>query len=318
MLIQGDGVAAYGCAHLLGQAGFQIELEAVDRPRLPLIVLGQRALALLRDIFDRPDLLSDAPPISQRVVKWGAGPPVTLPHSAVIVSEQILLEAIRPPLASGAERDFPWTILAAGRLIDEDSETLMASAVPVMLHSTADRETCWIESLDDGWLFLTPGWLLAVGAPADLLLRTSLVVGHQIAQLGESRGPFPVSARIAATLGEPGWLACGSAAMAFDPICGDGTAHAVREAVLASAVIRAIAEGGDEAALLDHYHARLLAGFQRHLILCRQFYATGGTGAMWRAEVQAIDRRIACCKPALAKHAVFRYQLRGFELEAVR
>ena len=29
-----------------------------------------------------------------------------------------------------------------------------------------------------------------------------------------------------------GWLACGTAAMGFDPICGDGTGYAVREGIL--------------------------------------------------------------------------------------
>ena len=38
----------------------------------------------------------------------------------------------------------------------------------------------------------------------------------------------------------PGWLSCGTAALSFDPICGDGTGHAVREGILAAAVIFAV------------------------------------------------------------------------------
>jgi hypothetical protein len=106
--------------------------------------------------------------------------------------------------------------------------------------------------------------------------------------------------------------------MAFDPICGDGTAHAIREAILASAVIRAIAGGGSRDDLLSHYKARLTAGFQRHLMLCRQFYLSGGTAGLWTSELESIDRGIQWCNAALANHAGFRYQLRGFELEAVR
>ena len=89
-----------------------------------------------------------------------------------------------------------------------------------------------------------PGWLLAVGAPAEALLAKSRVIAHEIAEMGASSGEFPAYARIASPLCAPGWLACGTAAMAFDPICGDGTAHAIREAILASAVIRALANGG--------------------------------------------------------------------------
>ena len=75
---------------------------------------------------------------------------------------------------------------------------------------------------------------------------------------------------------------------------------------------------GDEDELLAHYQARLIAGFQRHLALCREFYRSGGDGPMWRSESQQIDRGIEWCHARLAEHSAFRYQLRGFELEAVR
>jgi len=106
--------------------------------------------------------------------------------------------------------------------------------------------------------------------------------------------------------------------MAFDPICGDGTAHAIREAILASAVVRALARGDSAEHLLSHYAMRLTAGFERHLTHCRQFYMSGGTSGLWRSELEAIDRGIQWCRAALADHTGFRYQLRGFELEAVR
>lgn len=71
--------------------------------------------------------------------------------------------------------------------------------------------------------------------------------------------------------------------------------------------------------LLSHYAARLTAGFQRHVTLCRQFYSSGGTGLLWDPELETLDRGILWCSSAtLGKHAGFRYQLRGFELEVVR
>jgi 2-polyprenyl-6-methoxyphenol hydroxylase-like FAD-dependent oxidoreductase len=190
--------------------------------------------------------------------------------------------------------------------------------VPVRLNDSSDPAACWIESLPDGWLFLAPGWLLSVGAPAETLLAGSRIVAIEIAERGASWGEFPAYARIASPLGAPGWLACGTAAMAFDPICGDGTAHAIREAILASAVIRALANGGHLDELLRHYEARLTAGFRRHLMLCRQFYLSGGTGALWRRELDAIHRGLQWSDARLGAHPNFRYQLRGFELEAVR
>jgi hypothetical protein len=186
----------------------------------------------------------------------------------------------------------------------------MASAVPVAL-------------LENGWLFLIPnspssGWLLAVAGAPEVLAGRSSVVATEIAHCHSSSGEFPAYARIASPVCAPGWLACGPAAMAFDPICGDGTAHAIREAILASAVIRALANGGSADALLAHYEARLTAGFRRHLVLCRGFYQSIGTTRLWRAELEAIDRGIQWCDARLGTDVSFRYRLRGFELEAVR
>lgn len=322
-------MAAYCCAHLLTKAGLPVEFQPVDRPRLPVILLGDQALALIRDVFGQPDLFADLPRIRKRIVAWGPGTkPVALEHSAVALSEEALLESIRPAgvgRSANAARTSAcatWTIFAARPLpaptVDHCFGSRMASAVPVMLKEGSDPSACWIESLEDGWLFLTPGWLLSVGAPAEKLLGASGVIAHEIARMGDSSGEFPAYARIASPLCAPGWLACGTAAMAFDPICGDGTAHAIREAILASAVLRALANGGPPDDLLSHYEARLTAGFRRHLVLCRQFYLSGGAGALWRSELDAIDRGIRWSDAKLGAHASFRYQLRGFELEAVR
>jgi hypothetical protein len=323
VIIRGDGVAAYCCAYLLHKAGLQVDLQPVDRPRLPVILLGDQALALIRDIFEQPGLLADAPRIRKRVVAWGAdAAPVTVEHSAVLVSEETLLDAIRPELTAAADEEPRWTIYAARPLPSPSTEysfgSRMASAIPVTVKEGAGSAGCWVESLDDGWLFLTPNWLLAVGASADTLLGRSRLVAAEIIRCGTARGTFPAYPRLALPLGAPGWLACGTAAMAFDPICGDGTAHAIREAILASAVIRALAAGGPADELLAHYEARLTAGFQRHLGFCRPFYLSGGTEPFWRSELAEVDRGVQWCAAALAKHASFRYQLRGLELEAVR
>jgi hypothetical protein len=327
VIIRGDGVAASCCAYLLNKAGFRIDPQPVDRPRLPVILLGDHALALIRDIFDQPALFSDLPRIRKRVVAWGPdAPPLTVEHSAVVVSEEALLDGIRPVLttehaaAGNATEETDWAIFAARPLpaptTDYSFGTRMASAVRVTLAEGSDPGACWIESLEDGWLFLVNGWLLSVGSPAEELLGRSRVVAREITQLARQGGEFPAYARIASPLGAPGWLACGTAAMALDPICGDGTAYAIREAILASAVIRALAKNVPSADLLSHYEARLTAGFQRHLMLCRQFYLSGGTGALWREELDAIDRGIQWSEAKLRAHSSFRYQLRGFELEA--
>jgi hypothetical protein len=329
VVIRGDGVAAYCCTHLLHKAGFQVALEHVARPKLPAIMLGDQALALIRDVFEQPGLLHNLPRITKRVVAWGPGAePLAVEHSAVVVSEEVLLAAIRPSHIREANpaQEARWTVFAAPPLppptVERRFGSRMAFAVPVALKDKSDPGACRIESLEDGWLFLIPnaprsGWLLTVGGAPQILLGASRVVTAEIAHCGCSLGGFPAYARIASPLCRPGWLACGTAAMAFDPICGDGTAHAIREAILASAVIRALANGGDGDNLLLHYETRLTAGFRRHLGLCRDFYQSGGTAPLWRSELDAIDRGIRWCDGQFSAGAGFRYRLRGFELEAV-
>src|SRR5215471_17038611 len=73
VLVRGDGVAAYCCAHLLEQAGIAVALDRPDRPRLPALMLSESALALIADTFGNQDLFRDLPRIRTRVVLWGSG-----------------------------------------------------------------------------------------------------------------------------------------------------------------------------------------------------------------------------------------------------
>lgn len=134
----------------------------------------------------------------------------------------------------------------------------------------------------------------------------------------ESEGPtFPAHPRISFPLCGLDWLACGSAAMAFDPICGDGTAHAVREAILAAAVIRAAESGDERTKLQSHYQARLLAGFERHLLLCMNFYHSGFGGPWWEREAAALEDGVAWCRKHRGNFSDFQFRLQGSELVAV-
>lgn len=330
--MRGDGVAAYCCAHLLGQAGFPIALDRPSRARIPAIMLSEAAISLIADVFGHKDLFRDLPRIRSRAVLWGPNAAaVTLPHAAVVVSEQTLLGSLRPhsmaPESSGRAQ---WNVFASRPLPPESAEERFGSRVArawsVEL-TNGDVPGCWIESCEDGWLFLIgsgdgTGWLLSVGGGSGAALERSRLVAKQIARLGESGGEFPAHPRMVAPLCGTGaegqmWLACGTAAIAFDPICGDGTAHAVREAILAAAVIRAISAGAPAHEVFGHYESRLTAGFQRHLANCVGFYRSGGNSRWWTAELEAIERGLDWCAGRMAKFPVFRYRLNGYELEVV-
>jgi hypothetical protein len=219
-----------------------------------------------------------------------------------------------------------WTISASAPLrrssVEHHFGSRPAAASPIRLKPASDAEACWIESLENGWLFLVPsgdaaGWLLSVGDSAESLVGKSRLIGAQISELSPARGTFLSHPRVAMPLSEPGWLACGSAATGFDPLCGDGTGNAVREAILGSAVVRAAIDGTDVHHLVAHYQARLLAGFQRHVALCFDFYQSGRSGPWWDSQLHDLQHGLEWCSRQLARFDVFRYRLNGFKLEPV-
>jgi hypothetical protein len=327
VLIRGDGVAARCCAHLLVRSGFSVSVERTTRPRLPAIMLGIPAQQLIRDIFGRDELFRDLPPICKRIVAWGpSANPIALDHSAVVVSEEVLLDRLGAPPEPTGRLDPAWTVLASPPLPAAANEhrfgSRIACAMPVELKDTAEPAACWIESLAEGWLFLVAnaprsGWLLSLGLHPEELLGQSAVVRDRIAQVDSPTAQFAASPRVVVPLAGPGWIACGTAAMAFDPICGDGTAHAVREAILASAVIGAATRGEDIDALLSHYEARLIGGFRRHLVHCFEYYASGRGGPWWHSESESVARGIDWCSRRMNGYPNFRYRLNGLELQAI-
>jgi len=308
-----------------------VELEASSRPRVPAVMLSEAAIKLMADVFGHRDLFRELPRIQHRTVLWGSqAEPVVLPHSAVVVSEKILLDHIRPAIPIAAvPRPSEWEIFSSRPSPPGAAEqrfgTRTARAYSVELN-TAGEPGCWVESAEDGWLFLigsedSTGSLLCVGGVCGAPLEGSRLIAKQIRYVHAPNGEFPAHPRIMIPLcgcaEDRRWLACGTAALAFDPICGDGTAHAVREAVLAAAAVRAISNGESADHVFAHYESRLTAGFHRHLANCIGFYRSGGDGPWWTAELHALERGLAWCAERLARFPPFRYRLNGFQLEAV-
>lgn len=320
--IRGSGVAAMSCAHLLARAGIETDVIAIARPAVPAVMLSDPALALLRDVLGRPDLFADKPRIDRRVVAWGADKPMFLPHGAITVSETDLDTALAPAPSAGIGR--PDIILHAAAPFPAGElrrfSARAAGAASVTLRYPEDQSACWIEAVPEGWLFLIPAgesdaaWLLGVGGSLERLIAQSRHLSARIDQLGITTAQFDVSPRLHTSLQGEDWLACGTAAIAFDPICGDGTAQALREAVLAVAVITAWRDGGDPAALRIHHESMLLATMRRHLRLCANFYRSGGTSDWWHAQMVSLAEGFDWCTARLASMPEPRYQLQDFRL----
>lgn len=319
--IKGSGIAATTCAYLLNRAGLRVASQAAHRAPVPTILLSEATLALVRGLFDRADLFADSPHITRRIVAWG-GPAVTMPHRAALASEESVQAALPTidPAPAGSPADC--TLYATPPLPVGDLHIFgdrNAIAAKVRLADPACAQEGRVEAVTNGWLFLVPaepgeGWLLAVGDGLDTLLGQSRLIAPVVDAMGATSIPFMAAPRLHLPLCGDDWLACGTAALGFDPICGDGTAQSVREAILAAAVLTGMAEGEDPAALRTHYQSMLIAAMRRHLLLCAQFYATGGQGDWWRAQHDALMAGHRRCTALLATMPEPRYALDGFHL----
>lgn len=326
VLLRGQGVAIATTAHLLHNAGIGVTRDRGQRRPVPVIMLSDPALALLRDVFGQPDMFADRTRIERRVVRWGAGDPVAMPHGAVVVAEDDLASVLDggPGQASPFLPRFgaSTTIHGMGPFPVGTMQSFgerLSSTARIRLSPRADPATCWVESVDDGWLFLIPdgsggAWLLAIGDTPEVLAAQAPMIAPLIDTMDAAGASFDTSPRMLEQLAGDGWLACGTAALAFDPICGDGTAQAVREAILASAVVTALTRGEDPDSLTTHYHSMLLAAMRRHLQLSLPFYGGAGSGNWWREQYSAARAGYDWCTARLSVMPEPRFGLHGFNL----
>lgn len=304
--VEGDGIASVCVARLLRDAGVPCIREQKQRPKVAAILLSQATQHLLREIFpasnEHDDVFEGFLPIRRRIVLWGnASEPVDLPHLGIVAPEEILLQRLWQQ--TSRENEDTATASCQWHVRTLASPAVTQSTLPfgqrhayitvAQLLPSAPQDACWVESVNNGWLFLLPrgeaqATLMAVGDEPTTLLQNSRLISNQLDSLASVSTVVPASPQLAAMLAEPGTIACGSAAMSFDPLCGEGAGNAVREAFLAAAVVRAALQGHPVDAVTRHYEDRLRRGFARHLETCLQFYQSGGTGMFWQAQVNAL------------------------------
>src|SRR5262249_15005115 len=207
--VRGDGVAALTCSYLLQTAGFNVAIQRNSRNYLPSLMVSASSQALFCDILNTQEAFSILPRITTRVVKWGSSAtPIALPHSAVVVSEEFLQDRIAKLVRfNGESNGSPDCTIISSRPLPQGSiehafGERMASVVPVKLQSRSASSTCWIESVNEGWLFLLPdgssggakrkrgsaqpqGWLMSVGGHLNFQLGQSEVVAEQIEHISE-------------------------------------------------------------------------------------------------------------------------------------
>jgi len=305
---------------LLVKSGFSVTVERPQRRKMPFILVGGVTQALLCDIAGDPGLFRDFPRIRKRTVVWGPDAEArVLDHSAAIVSEQALLDRLWTGWCGAGERPAEWTILAAAPAPGSENHFGSRKAHVAEVDLKSERAACWIESFDCGWMFLiaredSTGSLISVGARPRAFLESSRCIADLISGVREAEGEQPAYPRIVTPMWGSGWILCGTAAMALDPLCGDGSGHSIREGILASAVLRAIARGSEPRDVLEHYEFRLRAAFQRHLELCEKYYAAGRSGPWWDSELALLRGGLQWSRTHAAARSEWRYRLEGFDL----
>ena len=326
--IEGEGVAAACCAQLFSDRGQLFSFARAVRPKPGAVLLSRQTVALIAEIFPAIDLISVCHPIEKRIVAWGEAEPITLPHVAFVIAEDDLLARLWQQVSlsdPSAEQPTGWRFLSRASSCPQQKVfgTRIASVTRALLKRHAERGACWIESVAAGWLFLLPrgdeaATLISVGDRPDALLSQSRLIANIIDGVHGPATEVPAYPRIARPLGGDGWLACGGAAMAFDPLCGEGTGNAVRQAYLATALYASLRAGEPVKDLLVHYTSRQMHGLLRHLQLCLRFYESGGATPFWRSEAAMLQQGIDWARRVLQQDTrPPAYRLVGRQLQPI-
>lgn len=353
-LVVGRGVAALASAHLLRRRGWTVNAQRQPPGPLPTLVLGTTTCELLRHVFGaEPDPLRGAHRLAGRVVAWGAdAQPAVVSQQAAVIDQALLLARLdevvlragneRAERPLGGEAAAGWVVDASGR-----SSTVAATlgnarrrtvgartlvAQDMTLTRRAPRAASMIETVPGGWLFLAPGGgdrgLLQAMVPqptaqpaatiADMLEDSRLVAPALGGPASEVK-VFAAAPRILTPLCGPGWIAVGDAATALDPICGDGTGHGLRAALLAAAVLEANADADawSGRGCLRHYEVRVHKAFLDHLRACVSYYSGGWTSDVWTGEIASMTSELKSEGSRRIDGAPLRYGLYDEQLVAL-
>lgn len=327
VVIDGSGVAACCCAKLLRMSGSTVSVDPQFRNAGPVLMLSEQTQKLLADIFHTKSLFPGAIQIRQRVVLWGKDAEVAvLPHSGLVMDESALLRAmwgLLSPASAAASPD--WRIASSQASPQSQLHAFgkrIAITSRIRFKSNAPQDACWMESLETGWLFLLPsgngaGSLISVGGEPATLVAQSRLISEQVETIEDAGKRFAAYPRINTPLCGEGWIACGTAALGFDPICGEGAGNAAREAILASAIVSGVAKGLSVEELLTLYQSRLIHGFLRHLALCLDFYRSACQSDWWQSEISYLEEGITWARQQLNEVKQQKYCLAGFELQPI-
>lgn len=318
-MIGGAGLAAVAAAKLLGDRGAEVRLVAPPRQTGRIVAIPIETVMLASSLFgcDVADLAIGTT-VERRRVDWSDGAADTVPQTALVCDAGEFAAALarRLPPSCGLggsmdDEDADWIVNAAGRSSDAVAGGTRIGQFAWIANVGSDVETT-VTATALGWIFtaphprgglavlmVTPSAATAAATVGDVAARLALagrdVPAADIVAIGRAE---PVAPQFAAPLVEKNRVRVGDAALALDPLRGDGAGFALRGALLAQAVMSGIGEGGDRGQLAGHYDRRLREVFVSHLHGCSAHYRAARHAEIWRHDIAAMDHLAARMEPA--------------------
>jgi 2-polyprenyl-6-methoxyphenol hydroxylase-like FAD-dependent oxidoreductase len=311
IVIRGSGLAGVAAAKLLHDRGMDVRFTAWPQRNDRIIAIPIETLTLASSLFDfNVADLKIGTIVTGRRVDWSDDDATIVPQTALACDAGGFAAALadrlpdRLRILTGADDDADWTIEASGRSTDNQAT---GGRRVGQLARIADRDVQSITTIaatPHGWTFTLPHpaggtAVLMVTPSASMAATTPEAAAERLTAEGLNvaaadiltlSSPQLITPHLAQPLAAGNRLRVGDAAMAIDPLRGDGVGFALRGALLAQAVIAAIEGGGDRAQLFNHYDHRLREVFVSHLRGCSSHYRAARYAEIWRPDIVAMDR----------------------------
>jgi hypothetical protein len=328
--VGGSGLSAAACHVLLQRFGWNTSGDGMTErdSSVPFLVVNAATWRLIADIFGR------------------------VPPSACVTARRVVAGSHLPEVFAIAEQHYvvrnsalqifgePW--LRSAGAADQSIETRPEGGSSAWISS--GRRVAWFsrahselpeaarslifEFVGGGWVFWAPtgdntGFVQFVlpdtqpGADACRYLWRSTRLARRAITVEDEwlARAIPCAARVRRHIIDNLTTRCGSAAMRWDPIAGDGTGAALRSSILACAALRfAAAHPTEREAVWRHYGARLTRAFQGHMNACGRYYAEARLSAGWDLEMIAIRQAAAAAAECHKDESEFCYRLQNLSL----
>jgi hypothetical protein len=306
--VRGGGLAGLAVAKLFLDRGAIVCVDVAKARASRVVGISLATLSLVAELFDiDPADLRIGPMVAARRVCWSDDSPSVVEQVSLICDaarlSDLLLQRLKrlSPLAD--DDDFDWIVEASGRPADigvfgGDRAGRFARVV-----DAPPENQMTITATSDGWVYTAPhpedGLAVLLIAPTSA--QAAAIPADVAAWLGRAGrqvradcvvdiGPVvPIAPRLARPMHTANTLLVGEAAMALDPLRGDGTGYALRGALLAQAAIAAAVRDGRRERYLAHYENRLQSAFISHLQKCSAHYEAARHSKIWSADIAKMD-----------------------------